>query len=138
MPDSQIPCSHPIHQEHKPVAVAHLSWPDARRPPVAACIPHLIEAVEYTYVEGDPARIEPITAVTVDARTAGHVLWQRGHLSGYEPGDFALRLIDLIRRADPANRSRLAAAYPEYAAAVDIAQQDGGIEQLRAIAGSGR
>lgn len=60
------------------------------------------------------------TQVTPDI--AAHVL---AHFDsgGYEAGSFTRRLIDLIDRADPSNRARLALGFPGYVEAVTLASQ---------------
>lgn len=70
----------------------------------------------------------------VTPEMARHVLWHFGE-GGHRAGSFTTALIELIARADPANRHRMGLGFPEYAAAVAVAQNDGGgIAQLRHIA----
>lgn len=71
--------------------------------------------------------------VTIPAATACHVLWATGH-GGYPPGDFTGRLLLAWDQADETNAARLAAGWPDYAAALDLLQQPDGIKQLLAIA----
>ncbi|CAM5591506.1 hypothetical protein [Streptomyces purpurascens] len=75
------------------------------------------------------------TAVTIPMETAAHVLWQ-DRLGGWPPSTFAAKLLSLWTSADTDNADRLAVAFPDYAAALDLLRSgQQGIEQLRAIAG---
>jgi DNA polymerase III epsilon subunit-like protein len=78
------------------------------------------------------------TEVTAD--DAAHVLWHFGHLAGAkQPGSGTENLIRAIATADLAGRSRLASVYPGLALAVHMATREpDGVDQLRAIARSGR
>lgn len=74
--------------------------------------------------------------VTITSTVANHVLWMfdRG---GYQPGTFAQRLLNAFNIADDDNFARLGAGFPEYAAAVQLAQYGrDGIARLQQIAGS--
>lgn len=82
----------------------------------------------------------PITTGTgtgtaaIPAETAQHVLWQFGH-GGYPAGTFTQHLLSAMAAADPTNFARLAGAFPEIGAAVDLAQNHrDGIAQLQHIA----
>jgi hypothetical protein len=70
---------------------------------------------------------------TIPAKVAAHVLWSEG-LGGYPAGSFTTKLLDAWASADDTNAARLAAGWPEYAAAFALMQQPGGIARLRAIA----
>lgn len=70
---------------------------------------------------------------TIPADVAAHVLWSEG-LGGYPAGSFTTKLLDAWASADNVNAARLAAGWPEYAAAFALMQQPGGVTQLRAIA----
>lgn len=83
---------------------------------------------------------EPVTdtsappPVTISSETAAHVLFQE-RLGGWPPSTFAAKLLNLWTSADTPNAERLAAAFPEYAAAIALVKKgQSGIEQLRAIA----
>lgn len=53
----------------------------------------------------------------------------------YPAGSWAHKLMSLMACASPDNRARLAQAFPEYAAAVDMAKYDVlGIDNLRYLA----
>jgi hypothetical protein len=76
---------------------------------------------------------QPAPEITADA--AAHVLFQE-RLGGWPPSTFPTKLLDAWTSADTANAERLAAAFPEYAAAIALVRSGHqGIEQLRAIAG---
>ncbi|MFJ4682003.1 hypothetical protein [Streptomyces sp. NPDC088789] len=71
-------------------------------------------------------------SITPDA--AAHVLFQE-RLGGWPPSTFPTKLLNAWTSADTANADRLALAFPEYAAALDLLRSGpDGIEQLRAIA----
>lgn len=70
---------------------------------------------------------------TIPADVAAHVLWSED-LGGYPAGSFTTRLLDAWRFADADNAARLAAGWPEYAAAYATLLDSDGVEKLRAIA----
>ncbi|MCP3820118.1 hypothetical protein NLX86_19055 [Streptomyces sp. A3M-1-3] len=71
---------------------------------------------------------------TIPAETAAHVLFHFGR-GGYQAGSFTQHLIALIARADMVNKAKLAAVYPDYAAAVIAMEYDpNGIAALQKIA----
>lgn len=73
-------------------------------------------------------------AALVTAGDAHAVLWHFGS-GGYEPGDFTKALVEVIVRADPANRACLALGFPGLVSAVQLAQgRLDGIARLQAIA----
>ena len=74
------------------------------------------------------------TETTITADAAAHVLWSED-LGGYPAGSFTAQLLRAWGLADEVNASRLAAGWPQYAAAFALLQQRGGVEKLRAIAG---
>jgi len=76
--------------------------------------------------EPDPGQITP--------EIAANVVWHHGMPGGYPPGRYFLGLMPVIAIADPINRAWLSAAYPGYVAAMNLAEQTGGIAQLQAIA----
>jgi len=70
---------------------------------------------------------------TIPADVAAHVLSHFGR-GGYPAGDWTETLITLIDRADMTNRAKLAAAFPDYGAAVLLAKYDEeGIATLQRI-----
>lgn len=77
-------------------------------------------------------RVTGTPATSADA--AAHVLFQE-RLGGWPPSTFPTKLLDAWTSADTANAERLAAAFPEYAAAIALLKSGPqGIEQLRAVA----
>ncbi|GGR70846.1 MULTISPECIES: hypothetical protein [Streptomyces] len=71
----------------------------------------------------------------ISADAAAHVLFQE-RLGGWPPSTFPTKLLDAWTSAGTANAERLAAAFPEYAAAISLVRSGAqGIAQLRAIAG---
>lgn len=67
---------------------------------------------------------------------AHHVLHHFGDTRTMEAGSFTMALIAVIARADPENKGRLAFGFPEYVAAVTLAQgRSDGMDRLRKIAG---
>jgi hypothetical protein len=75
------------------------------------------------------------TSPTIPADVAAHVLFHYGHNGGYQAGSFTTHLITTIDAADPGNKARLAAGFPEYVAAVTAIQYDpNGVERLQRIA----
>lgn len=76
----------------------------------------------------------PTDSPTITADAAAHVLHHFGHY-GIPAGGFTQQLITTIAMADPDNQSRLAAAFPDYVAAVQGAQYDPqGITHLTRLA----
>lgn len=74
------------------------------------------------------------TAPAIDAETANHVLFHFG-AGGYQAGSFTTHLLCAFATADEVNFHRLAAAFPEYGAAVAAIQYDPkGVTTLQAIA----
>jgi hypothetical protein len=74
------------------------------------------------------------TATDISSEVAAHVLFQE-RLGGWPPSTFASKLLNLWTSADTDNADRLAAAFPEYGAALALLKSgQTGIEQLRAIA----
>ncbi|MFJ8583679.1 hypothetical protein ACIRD2_03325 [Streptomyces sp. NPDC093595] len=70
----------------------------------------------------------------ITAETANHVLFHFG-CGGYQAGSFTTHLLSAFATADEQHFHRLAAAFPEYAAAVAAIQYDPhGVINLRAIA----
>lgn len=70
----------------------------------------------------------------IPPETAAHVLYIFGHV-GRQPGQFALRLLQLIAGADRQNQVKLAEVYPHEVEAVRLAQYShDGIETLKAYA----
>jgi hypothetical protein len=61
---------------------------------------------------------------TIPPDVAAHVLFHFGHDGGYQAGSFTTHLIVAIDSADPSNKARLAAGFPEYVAAVTAIQYD--------------
>lgn len=77
-----------------------------------------------------------MSKVTIEAETARHVLFHYGRPGGWKPGRFTVLLMDAIDAADVVHTARLATAYPELAAAMDIAaNRPDGIDRLQRIAG---
>ncbi|MET9956678.1 hypothetical protein ABZ135_34740 [Streptomyces sp. NPDC006339] len=71
----------------------------------------------------------------IPAETAAHVLFHYGRDGGYQAGSFTEQLITAIDMADPANRDKLAAGFPDYVAAVVAIQYDpNGVHHLQRIA----
>jgi len=72
---------------------------------------------------------------SIPAEVAAHVLFHYGHDGGYQAGTFTTNLITTIDSADPSNKARLAAGFPEYVAAVTAMQYSHtGAEYLQSIA----
>ena len=72
---------------------------------------------------------------TIPAETAAHVLFHYGRDGGYQAGSFTDQLITTIDMADPGNRDKLAAGFPDYVAAVVAIQYDPqGVARLQEIA----
>lgn len=70
---------------------------------------------------------------TITPETAGHVLYAFGYTSE-EPDAFTSAMLSAIMSADPGNKRLVATQYPEYVAAIDLAQNTmDGIEQLMSI-----
>lgn len=76
----------------------------------------------------------PEASVTITFDVAAHVLW-RASCGGYPAGSFTTKLLDAWNLADDSNAAKLATAFPDYAAAVALLSQPGGVHRLRAIAG---
>ncbi|MFF2651495.1 hypothetical protein [Streptomyces sp. NPDC058045] len=64
---------------------------------------------------------------------ANHVLIHTGH-GGYPAGSFTTALLRAWEQADYANAARLAAGWPDYAAAFELLAEHGGVDRLKAIA----
>ena len=80
--------------------------------------------------------LEERAEVTIPMETAAHVLFAE-RLGGWPPSTFAAKLLDTWTSADTDNADRLAVAFPEYAAAIDLVRSgEQGVEQLRDIAAS--
>lgn len=70
----------------------------------------------------------------IPTEIANHVLFHFGQ-GGYQPGSFTTHLLCAFAASDEENFFRLAAAYPEYGAAVAAIQYDpDGVQQLQQIA----
>lgn len=70
----------------------------------------------------------------LSVEVASHVLWFF-RKEGYQPGSFVEMLLLTISRADIHNQMRLALGFPEYAFAMQLAQNHSdGLEILRKIA----
>ncbi|MFJ9029760.1 hypothetical protein ACIRQP_14750 [Streptomyces sp. NPDC102274] len=76
------------------------------------------------------------TAPTIPAHTAAHVLWHENR-GGYPAGTFITKLLETWSSADDENAARLAAGWPDYAAAMALFNQRDGIDRLLAIAAGG-
>lgn len=73
----------------------------------------------------------------VSREVANHVLAVFGGGEGYAPGNFFWKLLEAAAVADSRNLWRLAAGFPEYAAAIRMWKfESGGADRLRAIAKS--
>lgn len=70
--------------------------------------------------------------ITIPADVAAHILWHEGH--GGHVSEFAYRLLDTWSHADDVNTGRLAAAFPDYAAALDLLREPDGVGRLQALA----
>ncbi|MEU5974368.1 hypothetical protein [Streptomyces sp. NPDC047315] len=80
---------------------------------------------------GAPPAAEP---VTIPPAVAEHILWHAlGDQAGYPPGDFVRQLLTAWDAADAEHAARLAAAYPAYGAARDLAAATDGRDRLRQI-----
>ncbi|MGW6454992.1 hypothetical protein ACWF94_03555 [Streptomyces sp. NPDC055078] len=117
----------PIRNEHGVYDCC--PWPhiETYAVPVAAYLVALLNADAAAVAQQQP---EPV----VTPEVAAHVLWHMHGNGGYPAGSFTAGLLAAWNLADPANSARLAAGFPEYAAAIDLIQQRDGIEQLRRIA----
>ncbi|MFD3917183.1 hypothetical protein [Streptomyces sp. NPDC058603] len=78
---------------------------------------------------------EPTTPI-IPAETAAHVLWSENR-GGHPAGTFITKLLETWSWADDESSARLAAGWPDYAAAFVLFNQRDGIERLRAIAEGG-
>lgn len=95
----------------------------------------LVQGIGETAAREMKLALDEPTEVTIPAETAAHVLWQE-RLGGWPPSTFSTKLLNAWTSADTPNAERLAAAFPEYAAAIALIRSgQQGIEQLRAIAG---
>ncbi|MGQ4513627.1 hypothetical protein [Streptomyces sp. DW26H14] len=74
--------------------------------------------------------IEPV----ITSEIANHVLWHYGQ-GGHPAGSFTTGLLTLWGRADDTNSARLASQWPDYAAAIELAERADGIAELQHIAG---
>lgn len=84
-----------------------------------------------------PADGYQLTKAEVSPEVARHVLHHFGYQDGWQAGSFTtelLQLLDLWNRADYVNSAKLAAMFPDYAAALIVGGQPNGIENLRLIA----
>lgn len=91
-----------------------------------------------TQVHGTYGPLEPVHRDEPDEITpliARHVLWHYGYPEGVVADEVIRSLIILIRQADSEQRSRLARGYGGYVAAVNWTDADGGLDDLRKIAG---
>jgi hypothetical protein len=66
-----------------------------------------------------------MSEITIPSEVANHVLWHENR-GGYPAGSFTTKLLDAWSFADDANASRLAAEWPEYAAAFRLMGQSNG------------
>lgn len=107
-----------------------------------AFAPEMSDPARTAFVEGLGAAaaremnlaLEEAAEVTIPADIAAHVLFQE-RLGGWPPSTFPSKLLDAWTSADTDNADRLAAAFPEYAAAIALMRSGAqGIEQLKAIA----
>lgn len=69
---------------------------------------------------------------TITPDISSQVLWYFGE-PGRKPGSFATALLTAIAAADPMNQARLAMGFPAYVAAMQMAQREGGIDELREV-----
>jgi len=70
----------------------------------------------------------------VNEQDIRHALWHFGHKKGYEPGSFTKYLMLAFQNADPANRGRLAQAFPGLCSAMTYVMDDeNGITALEAM-----
>ena len=69
-------------------------------------------------------------ALTESAR---HLLGYYHKPGGYMPGGFTTKLIELFEKADPINRAKLAAVYPEISHVAALLER-GHEDEVRAIA----
>ncbi len=72
--------------------------------------------------------------LNIPSEVAAHVLWHENQ-GGYPAGSFTTKLLAAWANADYENAARLAAGWPEYAAALNMLGTPGGVKQLRALAG---
>jgi hypothetical protein len=83
-------------------------------------------------------RLDPVTAMWMESHVqpadANDVLWHFARSSAErEPGSFRQALVELVAKADPVNRTRLAQAFPGVVYAVELIQgADEGVHLLRA------
>lgn len=71
--------------------------------------------------------------LTKDQKDAAHwVLFYYGQEGYYEPGGFSYLIIQAYQKADPGNKSKLRAVFPEIAEAMDLVDSHpNGIEKLK-------
>jgi hypothetical protein len=76
-----------------------------------------------------------MSEINIPSAVANHVLFHESR-GGYPAGSFTTKLLDAWAFADDANAARLAAGWPEYAAAFALlGQREGkGLDELKAIA----
>jgi hypothetical protein len=60
-------------------------------------------------------------STSITPEIARHALWHFGQDGGAQPGSFTQHLMNAIAAADPANRARMRAAFPEYVDAMELA-----------------
>lgn len=72
----------------------------------------------------------------IGPEVARHVLWHFREPGGIEPGSFTRLLVAAMAAADPRNLRRFAPGFPDYTAAMTLAQSDpAGIPALQDLAG---
>ncbi|MBQ0947682.1 hypothetical protein [Streptomyces sp. RK76] len=82
---------------------------------------------------GESVQAAATPPAVIPSEVAAHVLFSEGH-GGYPAGSFTTKLLSTWGYADDANAARLAAGWPDYAAALNLLQQPDGIARLTAIA----
>jgi hypothetical protein len=71
----------------------------------------------------------------ISTEVANQVLFYFGE-GGYPPGSFVQQLLRTITNGDRQNRARLALGFPDYVAAMDLAQYDpDGLDRLKSLTG---
>ena len=102
-----------------------------------ACEPGMPDDMRTNLVEGLGQAINTDLQATQPAvippAVAAHVLFSEGH-GGYPAGSFTTKLLSTWGYADDTNAARLAAGWPDYAAAFNLLRQPDGIARLTAIA----
>jgi hypothetical protein len=58
---------------------------------------------------------------TITPEIARHALWHFGQDGGAQPGSFTQHLMNAIAAADPVNRARMRASFPDYVDAMELA-----------------